>query len=244
MRVSDYSFKPTAISLLLVAVLIPLFISLGFWQLDRAKIRESLIERRHEAGQRAPLAESDLFKRDPESLRFRVVRLRGRWDAEHPFLLDNQLNEGRSGYQVIVPFRPEGRMPAVLVNLGWVPAERSRNERPQLKVLPSGLLEIKGQVDLLYRVGYQLEGMTTPSDGWPSVVQVPEPGPIAQRLGYPVLGLQLQLDPKEPGRYSQTTWGALPDPGQNRGYALQWFLFAFMTGVLFMKHSIHVHSKP
>lgn len=242
MSILNYSFKASRIGLLLVITLVPLFVSLGFWQLDRARVRESLIVFSHEQRQKPPLDRLALSEQEPESLRFRAIRLKGSYDPDHQLLVDNQILDGKPGYQVLVPFRPDGPGPWVLINRGWIPLGSSRTQVPVLDGLPVGPTEILGVFDLFHRVGLILPGMTTPQSGWPSVVQVPDPTAMRQRLDREIFLLQLRLDPGQPGSYSAFPWGQLPDPGKNRGYALQWWLFALAAFLLFLKASVHARS--
>ena len=240
----DYSFFPSSVGLILVAILVPTFLSLGFWQLDRAHERETLNRLQDERMEEPPLALRGNTPVDPASIRYRALVLEGRYDVQHQFLVDNQLEDQAAGYHALVPFRLQGSDRSVLVNRGWLPLGADRRVRPDLGGLPEGIITIRGRADYLHRVGFKLSGAEIPSEGWPSLVQVPEVAPISERLGYPVEGFQVLLGPAEVGGYVRHFKNVRLDAGKNRGYALQWFLFAVATLLLFIRSSFRKSSHP
>lgn len=240
----DYRFNPSWFGWICVLILVPLFVSLGFWQLDRAREREAINALQEARGTESPLRLSEQEGLDAETLRYRRVILEGSYDASHQFLIDNQIEEGQPGYHVLVPLRMKGAMSAVLVNRGWIPVGSDRRLAPDVSGLPQGPIEIQGSIDLLHRVGFKLKGAEVPSSGWPSLVQVPEAKSLSERLGYEVAGFQVLLAPAEPGGYRRHVREMRLDPGKNRGYALQWFLFAGVALFLFVRASIRKVQKP
>lgn len=240
----DYRFIPSAVGLILVALLLPTFVALGFWQLDRAHEREALNRLQDERLQESPLALGGTEPLELASLRYRALILEGHFDVEHQFLVDNQLEDQVAGYHVLVPLRLKGSNRSVLINRGWIPLGADRKIRPDVGGLPEGLVTIRGRADYLHRVGFKLSGAEIPSEGWPSLVQVPEPAPISDRLGYPVESFQVLLGPAEVGGYVRHFKNIRLDAGKNRGYALQWFLFAVATLLLFIRSSVRKCPDP
>ena len=117
MRRFNYSFNGSLTRWLLFLVFFPLFIALGFWQLQRAEEKKALQLQwqmnQAEASLMWPPSPGAL----DASLRFKPVVLKGHFDSAHQFLIDNQLQGGQSGYHVLTPLRlSEG--PAVLINRG------------------------------------------------------------------------------------------------------------------------------
>lgn len=234
-----YSFKPSLLALALVFILVPLFVSLAFWQLRRAEEKEQFkLQSASQAAQIA-LQGRDILESPSSSLRFRSVALEGTFDRDHQFLLDNQMQSGRPGYHVLAPFRVDGLNLSILINRGWIPMGIDRAQMPDLRGLPEARVLIRGKIDFLHRVGFRLKGMEQPSLGWPSVVQLPEPEPLGQRLGYPLADFQVLLDPAEPGGFDYPLKSEALDSVRNRAYALQWFLFALATLILFLRASLH-----
>jgi len=234
----NYSFKPSFQSVGLFVIFFPLFMVLGFWQLQRADERTAINAQLDARSQEPAVALGGVLAEDIEDLRFQPVVAEGQYDGDHQFLLDNQLQGQMVGYHVLTPFRLSGTNRAVLINRGWLPLETSREKLPDIHQLPSGVIRVAGRIDRLHRVGFRLEGADIPTAGWPAVVQAPDADKIGQRLGYPVLPYQVLLDPAAEGGYSRLWHSVRLDPGKNRGYALQWFLFAALAAFFFVRHGI------
>lgn len=235
----NYSFKPSLRSVLLLALLIPLFLGLGSWQLRRAEEKAALNALREARVQESPMELDTSTPDSIEELRYRPIFADGEYDVSHQFLVDNQIKGQQAGYHVLTPFRLAGSGQAVLVNRGWVPLGPERNVLPDISQAPKGKIRIAGLPDRLHRVGFRLQGAEIPAEGWPSVVQLPEPGPLAQRLGYSLLSYQVLLSPGVEGGYARDWQASKLDPEKNRGYALQWFLFAAIALMIFFWQGLH-----
>ena len=108
-----------------------LTVSLGMWQTRRAAEKESLQAAldAHSAEPRLALSAVPVA---PEATTARRVAARGQYVARYAILLDNKVHRGRVGYQVVAPLRIAGGDMHVLVNRGWVPAGRTRDELPKV----------------------------------------------------------------------------------------------------------------
>jgi surfeit locus 1 family protein len=239
--VKDYSFKPGWKASLGFLALIALFVNLGFWQLHRADEKKALLASREQRGRDEPVRLSGT-EADAESLRYRRVTVAGEYDPDHQFLVDNQVRDQQPGYLVLTPLRIAGSDRAVLVNRGWVPLGVDRTHRPEVG-LKAREARVAGVVDTFPRVGFKLKGAEVPGSGWPSLVQVPEPERLAERLGYKVLPYQVLLDPAAPEGYARAWHEVALDPAKNQGYALQWFLFATVAAVLYLRHGFKAGSR-
>lgn len=237
----DYSFKPGLTASLIVMMAVPLFVFLGVWQLHRADEKKALIELQQQRMRDEPLA---LGAEEPslDDVRYRRVIVSGEYDVDHQFLLDNQVHRKSSGYHVLTPLRIAGTGAAVLVNRGWIPVGASRAERPDLDIRQPNV-QITGMAERFPGVGLRLEGADIPASGWPAVVQVVDPAHIAERLGYAVLPYQVLADESVAEGYVRAWKETRLDPGKNLGYALQWFLFALIALVLYVRHGIAARAK-
>src|SRR5687768_11903535 len=103
---------------LLTAALLPLLLSLGFWQLRREQEKLELQQQYSARQNEAPIALDRLRAQD--DLQYRQVEFSGRYDNAHSFLLDNRIHEGRPGYELITPVVSDMNV-VVLVNRGWLP---------------------------------------------------------------------------------------------------------------------------
>ncbi len=235
---ANYSFKPSTTAWLMAVLTIPLFVALGFWQLQRAEQKQGLNDLRQNRTQDEIIKLDGTAPDDAESLRYRRVRIEGIYDGAHQFLIDNQIQGGAAGFHVLTPFRLRGSDKAILVNRGWIPLGSDRQALPDIGLPPDAGESLTGMIDLMHRVGFQLSGADTPTAGWPSLVQVPNPDRLAERLGYPLLPYQVLLSPEATAGFSRKWQVSQLDPGKNRGYALQWFLFAAVAAIIFIRHGL------
>jgi len=216
---------------LLVLVLLPVTFSLGQWQLRRADEKRALIAER-EAHQALPAVSLDQLPQDPAQLRYRRVVLSGSFDAEHCFLLDNQVHLGRVGYEIICPFLDQSRADqttthAVLVSRGFVAAPPLRSQLPVIPTVETPI-SIRGEVYLPSGDQVLLANLQA-NDGWPKVVQVasidylktllvPNTAPL-----YPWL---VRLDSDSPALLEPHWQVVNLSPEKHMGYAVQWFAMA------------------
>src|SRR5476649_1715651 len=106
LQLGRWTFTPGWISSLTTLLLIPLFVYLGFWQIDRyhekLNNQQALVSRMN-----APLIHRispDVTQLDP-LLRYRQLQVTGHFLNEHQIYLDNQTLKGQVGYRVITPFQ-------------------------------------------------------------------------------------------------------------------------------------------
>ncbi len=239
---SNYSFKPgwgISVVFLLVATL---FVNLGFWQLHRAAEKRGLMDLREDRGRDEPVR-LDGSVADLETLRYRRVAVAGEYDAAHQFLLDNRHHGQQPGYEVLTPLRIAGTGMAVLVNRGWVPLGADRSHLPDLSLAVPVGVRLTGVVEHFPGVGFKLRGAEVPGPGWPSVVQLAEPERLAERLGYKVLPYQVLLDETAGEGYVRAWRETRLTPEKNLGYALQWFLFAVVAAVLYVRHGLKAGAR-
>ncbi len=228
----NYLFRPGWVASLAVAVLMPLFVSLGFWQLHRAGEKEAMMEQRErQSGE--PVLASGSESWAVEANRYRRIELTGEFDLEHQFLLDNQLFNQQPGYRVLTPLRIAGIQAAVLVNRGWLPVGKDRTRFPDLAI-KQAKAHFVGVIDKLPSVGFKLKGAENPSSGWPSMVQVANIERLSERLGYRLLPYQVLLPPDADYGYARDWKIASLRPETSRGYALQWFSFALAVLILYV----------
>ena len=221
LRLGRYRFAPSLAPTVLAAAGIALLSGLGLWQLERASGKEARIEA-YEAAQGIVLDESAA---DRPAVEFARVDLEGRFDGAHQFLQDNRTHAGRAGYYVLTPFRTAGRT-AVLVNRGWVPADPDRSALPDVEVAEDRV-RVRGTVRIARQDLLVLGDTGYGASQWPRVVQRVELDSMERRLGYPLAGWLVSLDPDMPNGYVRewtVSYGLAPS--RHRGYAFQWFALA------------------
>jgi surfeit locus 1 family protein len=207
---------------LLLAILLPTFVSLGLWQWRKAEtktqLQTELDTRSHNGAIAMPSTPVD-----GETLRYRRVILRGSFDASRQVLIDNQVHQEQAGYHVITPLRIGGSTMHVLVNRGWLPAPADHRVQPVADV-PAGEVELSGIVVLPATRFFNLAPQ--PTSGWEPVWQNLDLERFRNSVAYPLQPFIVQLDPSSPAGYLRD-WPRLDERAdRHRSYALQWFGFA------------------
>jgi surfeit locus 1 family protein len=226
-------FAPPAWAVLLTAVALAAFVSLGTWQLGRAREKRALVAE-FAAGGRDTVEANGL---DLGGLpRYQRVRLRGAYDPSRQVLLDNMPSAaGRPGYRVLTPLRRADGRGWVMVDRGWVPLGASREALPDVAV-DAGEWELSGVLDVLPEPGLRLGPAAAPgAKGWPRVLLFPTEADLESALGLELETRIVLLDADLPDGYERS-WRPATGFGPERhvGYALQWFAFAAVTVVIFV----------
>lgn len=241
MRLANPSTRRWWLAASLVLCLFAVLLGLGFWQLQRAEEKRILLETwRASRNTEARPLQMGLEGKGP---RFQRVRVTGRYDAAHQYLLDNRIQENRLGYEVLTPLRIAGSGEVILVNRGWLPAGRSREDLPRIPT-PDGAVEVTGHLVGPPQTGLRL-GPPDPGRGrWPKVIQYLKPSRVSEQLGSPVVSRVIQLDPEADHGFRRD-WGAPVSFGPERhiGYAVQWFALAGTLLVLFVVLSVRGRSS-
>ena len=219
MRLGAFEFSPTIVPTIGAAVAIALTLSLGRWQAGRAEekeARQALLEARMNE---TPVLLTGSVE-SPEPLVYRHVRAAGQWVAEGQIFIDNQILEGRAGFQVLTPLRLEGRKEVVLVNRGWVARSRDYPRAPAVAI-PSGRIEVAGVATLPPERVLELSADTISGNVWQNV----SIERYRRQTGNPVLPIVILADWPAPGLAAVRE---RPDAGiaKHREYALTWFALA------------------
>lgn len=231
-------FKPNWKLTLFYLLLFPLLVGLGFWQLYRADYKQGLQDLYDQRAAAAPVSLSDL--KPQQDVAYLPVKLQGRFDNQHHFLLDNRVLNGQPGYEVIsgfmlepaVPMMAAGLVDRVWVNRGWVAMQRDRQNLPVIEVV-EGIQQIQGQL-ITPTEAFVLADVPL-SGQWPEVIQSIELTVMNERLGTQrALPYLLRLAEDAPGSF-QVNWQPVSTaPQKSLGYAAQWFLMALVLTGLFV----------
>lgn len=216
---------------LVVVVVLCVFIALGRWQWGRGVAKDALAAQFTRGGD----AVLELGGQGTDVLpRFALLRVRGEWEADRQFLLDNRTREGRAGYEVLTPLRLEdGRR--VLVNRGWIPFSGRRDRLPEVvSGLPRGAVTVQGRLDALPTAGLA-SGRAAPAltGAWPRVTSFPTTAELAAALGASLEPRVVLMDATEPAGYRRDWRPFVKGPEQNYSYALQWWSFGVLLLVLY-----------
>ena len=250
----SYTFAPRLITTLLAFVCIPILISLGLWQLDRADEKRIIDQGVNDAIAKPALV---LNQADIESINkeiYRTALIQGQYDDTKQFLLDNRTYKGQPGYHVISPMTFKNNLVdnttyGVLINRGWIKYNGTRDQIRNISVNKE-LTQIEGTIKsipqsivlkdaahdeisstVVFKVkDKQLNGVR--------LIQSIELDRLEKALNYKLLPVIIELKPTvENGfiREWQPYYGSID---KHNAYALQWFAMASILLFLFIKLNI------
>lgn len=213
-------------------VLLVMFSSLGFWQLSRADEKRALIAAFEDRLQSPALTAAALQADDATDLRFRRVRLAGRYLPERQFLLDNRVHARRAGFEVLTPFRlDDGRV--LLINRGWVPLGATRRDLPDVS-MQAQPEQVEGWIYVPFGEAYSLGALDDPDSGWPRIVQDLDFDLMSERVGTSLLPMTLRLSADAAEGFVRD-WRVVPmTPAKHIAYAVQWFSLGIAVLVLYL----------
>ncbi len=206
--------------LLITLTVFAILIKLGHWQLQRAAEKTIKISQLEQLQQQGAINWQQLAVLSATEADGVLFSGTGLWLAPYIWLLDNQIVEGKVGYDVIVPVQHTAQSQPLLVNLGWIAAGSSRAELPEIK-LPTQL-----QLDGLVRSkvgGFRL-GPNTEKEGWPQRIQQPELEQMAAQL--PIQPAPFLLYQQGDSPFLPHYQAVVMPPEKHHGYAFQWFMLA------------------
>ena len=207
-----------------VAVFVPLTVALGFWQIDRGAQKRAIEDARLASFGALPVDEGKLDDAPP----YARVRIEGRYDGQHQFLVDNHTRHGVPGYVVITPFDSVGGR-RVLVNRGWIEAPPSRSQLPDAPV-PDANTRIIGS---LWTASATTKDTSAWDDHWPKRIEQFD----ARRIGALVqatVPLEFRLEEDQPGSLEPIVLGEEMSSTRHIGYAVQWFAMAIALVVAYV----------
>lgn len=220
---------------LFTVLLLPLMISLGFWQLDREQQKIEMQERYERRSLEPAVALQTVNWHDPEAdLGWMRIEATGYFVPERQFLLDNRVHESRVGYEVLSLFATD--FGTLVVNRGWVPQGPTRQQLPAIPVsaerqtIAATIYVPDGEVMLL-------ASDNPDPDNWPIVVQRLDMEQIAQLSGHTLLPWSVRLEPGTPAVLAPNWQAINMKPEMHRGYAVQWFSMAAVLALLYLLFS-------
>lgn len=220
---------------ILTLIIVPLLVSLGLWQLDRAGEKRHLLDEFEQRWHILPVNFDELKPDDREE--YRSVILTGRFETEKWFFLDNKTRKGKVGYEVLVPFMTNKKQ-WVIVNRGWVEGNPDRSILPFVEQ-PAGNLTIQGRLHYS-NSQFTLAEHYIVDNQWPKVIQTEDVSQLTKLTGYRFMTSGIRIESSDTSAFV-TDWIIVnSSPEKHTGYAVQWFAMAFVWSVMFISFSINI----
>ena len=221
-------FQPGVVPSLVVLLLLPLLVFLGFWQLGRGEQKHLLLDSYVTRFAAAPITAEALHTLTDAA--YRRVALLGHFDAEHSLLLDNRSRDGQAGVELLKPFLDHASGLWVLVNRGWLPWP-DRRIAPAFDT-PSQPLRLTTWVYVAPGATFQLHADPL-QKGWPRLVTALDPARLWNELGREGFAYELRAQ-SGPATY-RTDWAVVAmAPEKHLAYAVQWFAMALALLLLYL----------
>ena len=256
LKISNFIFAPKLIPTLLALICIPVLVSLGLWQLDRADEKRVIDQNVNDSMAKSALQLNNANLEELNNEIYRTASIKGHYDRKQQFLLDNRTHEGLPGYHVITPFLFEQSISnsttpsGVLINRGWIGYKGTRDNITDITFADKETTEISGSIKniprsivlknkteddlsstLLFKTeNRQLDGVT--------LIQSIQLNRLSKKLNYPLLPVIIELDKTVKNgfiREWQPYYGSID---KHNAYALQWFAMASILLFLFFKLNI------
>ena len=219
-----------------MVILIPLFVYLGLWQLDRAAQKRQL-NASLESRRKLPALSLNGSLPNDDAWEFRKVVASGRFLADRTVLIENRKYQGKTGFHVITPLKLDDNGKIVLVNRGWIPREQLA-AADAVPPTPDAAVTVHGVVALPKAPAIVLgqpddKGEGTPH--WPYLTL----DHFSAWSGLRILPIEiLQSADDADGFVRQWPQPRFSDT-MHIGYAIQWFAFALIALLVWFRLSLH-----
>jgi cytochrome oxidase assembly protein ShyY1 len=232
----QFIFDPEWRISLFTALLVPLMVFLGFWQLQRADEKAALADAWEQRRQQPPAPLDKLWSVPGDSLAYRPVQFTGRFLQDEYFLLDNRIHDGRFGYEVLGILQLAERSGFVLVNRGWLAGDPARLVQPRVPVV-GDRVTVSGHVYVAPGAPYLLAEQKL-GEEWPKLLQAVEMDKLVPllegELGARVFPYHIRIGAAQAGALTVDWQVVNVSPEKHRGYAVQWFTMALFLTLFYL----------
>lgn len=225
----EFNWKLT----LFTVVLLPLLVSLGLWQMQRAEEKRVLKDKWTQEQSLPPISFSPNQQSD-----FRRVILHGEFLPEKYWLKENQMLNGQLGYHVIMPFKLSDFEHIVAVDRGWIEGSPLREFVPDVKT-PSGEIVVTGAL-VVPSDSKLIREADVRAKTWPHKILEEDLPVLSKQLGRTLYPQLLRIDPDSQGALTVYWRPINMSPAKHLGYAVQWFGMALALIILYICASTNI----
>ncbi|RDV24841.1 SURF1 family protein [Alteromonas aestuariivivens] len=202
-------------------------VGLGLWQLQRMQQKELRLNSIAELSGQQGVALSALNLKS-DLLQDVPVQFVGQPDLNRLVFLDNRIEGGVVGYEVLVPVVFEHGQ--VLVNYGWVAATQSRQQLPVVSIDP-GEQMYHGVVSVPQRNPLVSETAQS-TDPFPLLIQQLDLPKLEVLLETELVPVVIQLSAQKDSAFVRNWQPVVMPPEKHFAYAVQWFVLAMAAAIV------------
>jgi len=204
---------------------------LGFWQLQRAEEKAAWLKQfSSQSKVEIQTLNHAMSNKKFAELNGRDMELKGQVLTQFLWFVDNKIHQGQVGYKVLVPVYVPQIHSVIMTDIGWVKAPKSRMALPNIE-LPQSLI-LNGVIKSEQLQQFVLE-QDVVSNKWPQRIQSSE-GAFLTDYGSPVLPLIFYANSFSVNEMPQTYKAVVMPPEKHVAYAVQWFLLALASVLVFL----------
>jgi surfeit locus 1 family protein len=210
---------------------------LANWQHNRSQDKQQRLDNISEVQAKGVMSWDEL-QLLPNSLNKTGIKLQlnGRLQSDQYWLLDNRVFQKQVGFDVLGIFYPVQSNQAILVNLGWVKALKSRSQKPVVK-LPTQNITLQVQLKQGELAGFYLQEQQPSDEDWPKRTQYVDLAIMQQEMQQESAAKLIDFMAYS----SEAKFSLQPHykpvvmpPEKHLAYALQWLLLAVAALLVFI----------
>jgi len=226
---------PRASSLLLAAIGVASFFALGAWQVRRAHEKEALFAAFDAVAGRTPLT-LERARAQAGATSYPLVEVAGTYDAEHAYVLDDQVRAGKAGIVLFNVFSPSAGGVSLLVARGFL-ARDTRGAMPRIPAPPAGVRMLHALYAPPPGSGLRMGGNALPRQAaWPKTAIYLDLAEVSADLGRtldPRVLLETDAEDAAAGFVREWRPDVFP-PARHYAYAFTWFAFCLVVVATFI----------
>lgn len=224
MRIGSFTFSPRLWPSLITLALLPVLISLGFWQLSRTEEKRQILTQQQEKKQ-LPQLTIDAQERTQQEVEYRRLIVTGNYIPEYQVLIDNKVYQGQVGYYIVTPLKIVNSDKVILINRGWVKATHSRDVLPDIET-PQGQVTLTGVAKYRPKDVASLGSGNRLGNAWPALVRWIDIDKLAEDMRLNLKSYLFLQDKLPEDQYKREWVFVNSPPEKNFSYAVQWFSLA------------------
>jgi len=237
----DWQFAPSLKLCIFTIVLLTILVYLGTWQLGRAEEKNDLLILEQDKALLPPIPLEKITNPSLEKNRFTSACVDGLFIDKYTFLVDNQMFNHQVGYRVLTPLQSPGLEKWVLIDRGWIPLGKSRDELPKIKNI-FGLQHVCGLISTISSGIILHPDQINKDSSWPVVIQTVNYKFIQEQANHPMYEFLLQINSEDVEHFKYPPMQSIVNSDKHIAYAIQWFLFALLLIFYFLYASIERRS--
>ena len=241
--------KLKLLSSIISLLCISLFLSLGFWQLDRAKEKENIVNLYEERQLSDTIELNYIGKGNIKDTYYRNYKIKGKY-INQTFLIDNKIKDKQPGFNVISLFQILSSNEIILVDRGWIKMKGQRKDIEKNfnflnnQDIEKNVQEINGYIfprDKSYTIG---EISTNKS--WPRLLQAinfKEIKSTIKKDNLFVEGIVFRLNSNNKFGFKRDWKIVFMNSTKHLGYAFQWFSMALALLILIIIFFVRMKNE-